>query len=60
MAKCLNCDSEQKTVFDYRCMRSNKSCQLYVIFEDGKLPIPTGYCLNCLFNMLRNEFEVLT
>ena len=59
MAICINCDTEQKTVFDYRCDRKDKCCRLYVIFENGKIPTPTGYCLECLLVMLKNEFEIL-
>jgi len=59
MAQCLECESTQKTVFDYRCDRQDKCCRLYVIFEDKKLPAPTGYCLECLLSLLRHEFEIL-
>jgi hypothetical protein len=59
MAKCLECEKDCKKVFDYRCNRKNKHCELYVIFENGEPPEPTGYCLECLLIMLRSEFEDL-
>jgi hypothetical protein len=59
MAKCLDCEKECKTVFDYRCNRKGKHCELYVIFDNSKPPVPTGFCLDCLLSFLRAEFKDL-
>lgn len=59
MAKCIECGGEKKTVFDYRCNGKTKCCELYVIFNNSKPPTPTGFCLDCLLEMLRSEFQDL-
>ncbi len=59
MTKCLECEKKSKTVFDYRCNRKDKRCELYVIFDNSKPPTPTGFCIDCLLKMLRSEFQDL-
>ncbi len=56
--KCMECEKHIKVLFDFRYVRKNK-IELYVIEDDGKYPKPTGYCVECVKDVVGKDLDFI-
>jgi hypothetical protein len=56
--RCLECETPLKVLFDFR-YAEEKKIELYAIEDDGKDPIPTGYCVECVKDAVAKDLSLI-
>ena len=56
--KCLECAKPINVLFDFRYVRGEK-IELYAIEDDGNDPKPTGYCVECVKDVVGKDLDLI-
>jgi hypothetical protein len=54
----LECRGPIKVLFDFRYVRGEK-IELYAIEDDGNDPKPTGYCVECVKDVVGADLDLM-
>ena len=56
--KCIECEKQLSVLFDFRYVKEKKM-ELYAIEDDGKDPKPTGYCVECVKDVVGKDLQLI-
>ncbi len=56
--KCIECEKPLRVLFDFRYIKEKKM-ELYAIEDDGKDPKPTGYCVECVKDVVGKDLQLI-
>lgn len=56
--KCLECQRPLRVLFDFRYVKE-RMIELYAIEDDDKNPRPTGYCVECVKDMVAKDLDLI-